>query len=51
MVMVLNLICVQNFHCLMVAWVKRHRFWSLYELILHLDNRKKDVLILGKGQT
>ena len=30
---------------------KCHYFWSWYELICHIDNKKKDILILVIGLT
>ena len=41
-VMVLDLMHVQNFHYLMVAWVKMSSS-------VHIDNTRKDILILGTG--
>ena len=42
--MVLDSVLVQNFHYLAVAWVK-------ISSSVHIDNKKKDVLILGKSPT
>ena len=34
-------------------WIRQkcNNFWSRYELINRVDNRKKDIVILGKGPT
>ena len=28
-----------------------HNFWRRYEFSVHVDNKKKDILILGEGPT
>ena len=50
--MVLNSIRVQNFHYLMVAWVKMSLVLGVdMSLSLHFDNKGEDILILGRGPT
>ena len=52
--MVLGSICFQNFHYLMVVWVKMTLFWELigaHRCILIITNSGKDILILGKDLT
>ena len=48
-VMVMDLIWVHSFHDQMVAGVKKLIF--LMSLSVHVDNRKKDILVLGEGPT
>ena len=51
--MLLDLICIQNFHYLMVAWVKMsvNIFGVDIGSSAHIDNKGKDVSILGIGPT
>ena len=46
--MILDLIENDFFFHLVMNWQKCNNFWSSS---LHIDNKKKDVLILGKGPT
>ena len=48
--MVLDSICVQNFHYLKVAWVKIISGADM-SLSVHIDNKGKDILILSIGPT
>ena len=49
-VMVLDSICVQNFHYLTVAWVKMSLFFGVdMSSSVHINNKKKDTLIYGKA--
>ena len=48
LVIVLDSICVQNFHYMTVAWVKRALFFGFdISSSVHIDNKKKDILILA----
>ena len=48
--MVLDSICVQNFHYLTVALVKVLSFFGVnMSSSVHIDNKNKDILLLGKG--
>ena len=50
MVMVLDSICVQNFHYLTVTLVKVLSFFGVHmSSSVHIDNKNKDILLLGKG--
>ena len=44
-------ICIQNFHGQMVAGVKVIIFGADMNLSVHVDNKKKDILVLGEGPT
>ena len=48
--MVLDLIRVQSFHYLEVAWVKNVIIFRVdMSSSVHIDNKKKYILSLGKG--
>ena len=52
MVIVLESICVQNFYYLTIAWVKMPLFFGVdMSSSLHIDNKEKDISVLGKGPT
>ena len=50
LVMELHLIEDQAFNFQVVDWSKCINFWSRYEFFCSYHNKKKDILILGKGQ-
>ena len=49
--MVLDSICVQNFHYLMVMWVKKGITGVDMSSFTHIDKKKKDNLIFDIGPT
>ena len=52
MLIVLDLIRVQNFHLPTVAWVKNFIIFEVdMNSSVHIDNKKKNTLIVGKGPT
>ena len=52
LVMVLDWFCVHNFHYLTVARVKNVIIFGVNMIsYVHIDNKKKDILILDKGPT
>ena len=46
------MILVQNFHLQMEAWEKMLLFfWADMSSSVHINNKNKDILILGEGPT
>ena len=51
LVMGLDFVEDQAFHFLVVDLVKMYYFWVDTSSSPHIDNKKKDILVLGKGPT
>ena len=53
LIMVLNLIQVQNFHFLTVAWEKNAIIFGadIISSSVHIDNKKRNILVFGEGPT
>ena len=49
--MVLDLFQEEHFYFQMVVLLKCNDFWSRYDSSVHIDNKKKYILILGEGPT
>ena len=48
--MVFDLICVHNFHGQMFIWSKYDLVFGVdMSSSVHVDDRKKDILVLGEG--
>ena len=46
-----DLILVQNFHLRIKAWEKFHYFWADMSSSVHINNKGKDMLILGESRS